>query len=112
MLCLVFTPLHYKWVQTSHGEDLTTAEVAERLLQENKEREEKKKKENPDKAQKQLEIEDETECQKCKRLWCNYKGKKNDVWLLCDIFDSYTCPKCIPKGTNFDEEFFCSSCTH
>ena len=58
------------------------------------------------------ESDDETECQKCRCMWCSYKGKKSDVWLLCDICDSYTCPKCIPKGTNIDEEFFCSSCTH
>ena len=65
-----------KRVQASHGEVLTTPEVAERLLQENTGREEKKK-ENPDKVQKQLDFEepeesegdesdDETECQKCK----------------------------------------------
>ena len=118
----------HKGVQASQGEILATPEVVERLLDESKSRDAKKKNKNPGKANKQLvfqepdesergESDDETECQKCKRLWCSYKGcsykgKKSDVWLLCDICNSYSCPKCISKGANIDEEFFLTSSTH
>ena len=42
----------HKQVQPSQGEILTTAEVAERLLQEVKDRDAKRKNKNPDKAHK------------------------------------------------------------
>ena len=43
-----------KQVQPSQGEILTTAEVAERLLQEVKDRDAKKKNKNPDEAHKEV----------------------------------------------------------
>ena len=47
-----------KQFQASQGEILTTPEMAERLLQEAKDRDAKKKNKNPDKAQKQLVFEE------------------------------------------------------
>ena len=123
-----------KRVQASHGEVLTTEQVAKRLRLEAEERKNKKGRRNKPKeapeAKKKLtfgeedsassdnEVEksgdedmDNTRCMICNRLWRDYKGSKNELWVICDICDGFCCPKCIPADTDLDNDFYCSNCT-
>ena len=64
-----------------------------------------------DKEEEESEDKDDTSCVICNRLWRNYKGNKNEKWVICDICDNYCCPKCIPADTNLIDGFYCPECT-
>jgi hypothetical protein len=122
-----------KRVQAKHGEIMTSAEAVERLRLEEIDRKEKAKKKKdaektgppPSKKKKVpakmvLELSDPEEeessdeeqadalCVKCRRRWQTYKG--NGVWVCCDVCDEYVCPKCVPKDTDMDDDFYCDIC--
>ena len=54
---------------------------------------------------------DYTACLECKHLWRLYKGKMNEVWLICDMCDGYFIPKCSPEVFDQNNDFYCTSCS-
>ena len=113
-----------KRVQAKSGEVLTTPTVLQRLKDEAEARSAKQK-EKKEKLRKNLlkkieedeedveseseEEEDNTTCSLCGQLWRKYT--KKGQWLICDLCDQYICPKCVPRDTDYADDFYCTKCT-
>ena len=57
------------------------------------------------------EDDDDTVCKLCGSAWRPTKGKRVQIWRVCQLCDKYVWPKCQPKNLYIDENFFCKECS-